>query len=406
MRALSLVPLLAAALALPLAEAAAQAPRVFTLRAEALQASRERLRAGDAALRPALERLVREADEALRLTPPAVTEKRRVPPSGDRHDYMSMGPYWWPDPTKPDGLPFIRRDGERNPEVENDYDRPRLGRVLGAVETLALARWFTGNEAYAAHAARLLRTFFLDPATRMNPHLRFGQAIPGRVDGRGIGIIETAGLTLLVDALGLLEESAEWTEADRRGMRDWLAAYLDWLRTSDHGLDEEDEHNNHGTWYDAQVVALALHLGRPDLARTILERNTRSRLQTQIAPDGRQPHELARTRSLSYSVMNLEGFSRLAELGRHVGVDLWGYRDPDGRGIRAALDFLAPYADRSRRWPDPQITPVGPAEMLPLLQRASYVLRDARYAALLRAIPADAARTHRARLLYPAPGGS
>ena len=45
-----------------------------------------------------------------------VMHKKQVPPSGDKHDYMSIGSYWWPDPSKPNGLPYIRKDGERNPE--------------------------------------------------------------------------------------------------------------------------------------------------------------------------------------------------------------------------------------------------------------------------------------------------
>ena len=69
---------------------------------------------------------------------------------------MSLGPYWWPDPNKPDGLPYIRRDGERNPEISSDYDAPRFGALTGAVTTLALAYYFSDDEKYAARAALLL----------------------------------------------------------------------------------------------------------------------------------------------------------------------------------------------------------------------------------------------------------
>ncbi|MEY4986832.1 MAG: hypothetical protein RL567_611 [Bacteroidota bacterium] len=31
--------------------------------------------------------------------------KVQTPSSGDKHDYMSQGPYWWPDTTKKDGKP-------------------------------------------------------------------------------------------------------------------------------------------------------------------------------------------------------------------------------------------------------------------------------------------------------------
>lgn len=43
-----------------------------------------------------------------------VVNKAVLPPSGDKHDYMSMAPYWWPDETKPDGLPI---------QVQRRYDK-------------------------------------------------------------------------------------------------------------------------------------------------------------------------------------------------------------------------------------------------------------------------------------------
>ena len=55
---------------------------------------------------------VPSGDLSLSDGPWSVMDKQHVPPSGDKHDYMSLGPYWWPDPDKPDGLPYIRRDGE------------------------------------------------------------------------------------------------------------------------------------------------------------------------------------------------------------------------------------------------------------------------------------------------------
>jgi hypothetical protein len=312
-----------------------------------------------------------------------------------------MAPYWWPDPAQPGGLPYVRRDGERNPEMRVDYDAPRLARLTAAVTTLSLGYYFTDDEAYAARAALLLRTWFLAPETRMNPHLRYGQRIPGITEGRAAGIIETRGLVSLVDAIGMLERSPSWTAEDARGMRDWAAAYLHWLRTSDIGKAEQSARNNHGTWYDAQVAALALYTGDEGVARATLEAD-KARIAAQIQPDGTQPYELVRTRSLAYSVMNLEGLCRLAELGRNVGVDLWSY-ESNGRSVRKALDYLAPYADPERRWPGQQITAMEPDALVLPLERAWVVFGDARYRDLLEKIRVDVVRSHRAQLLYPHP---
>src|SRR5208283_4124843 len=145
------------------------------------------------------------------------------------------------------------------------------------------------------------------------------------------------------DAAGLLAGSAAWTKKDNDALKVWLTTYLDWLLTSKNGLDEASAKNNHGTWYDVQAVRLALTVDRTDLARQIAEAAGQKRIAVQIEPDGRQPLELARTAAFGYSRFNLEALFMLATLGEHVGVDLWHYQLPDGRGLTKALDFLLPY---------------------------------------------------------------
>jgi hypothetical protein len=344
-----------------------------------------------------LDCLISQADAALQAGPFSVVDKTRLPASGNKHDYFSYGPYWWPDPGKPDGLPYIRRDGEVNPESRDAAsDRMALQAMTEAVVTLALAFHFTGRPAYAERALLLLRAWFLDPATRMNPHLAYAQAIPGRVDGRGIGIIDTTRWVTLVDALCLLKDSPIRTEADQSGMRAWFTDFVGWLLDSAHGQDEARQRNNHGTWYDAQVTAYALYLGRRDLAQRIVKASRAKRIDTQLTPDGSQPYELARTRSFSYSVYNLLALMVLARLGESVDVDLWHYRAANGASIRQAIDFLAPYADPALAWPHPQITPPQPDRLLALLSEAAYVYRDAGYLALIDKMDAAA----RANLLW------
>jgi hypothetical protein len=349
-------------------------PRVSLLDEASLLESRRQAEAGDPAIGAALAKLREEADDALDAGPFSVTQKPFVPPSGDPHDYMSVGPYWWPDPESPDGLPYIRRDGEVNPE-RLEYDNRPLSRMRAAVETLALAWFLTGHEPYAEHASTLLRAWFLDEETRMNPHLDYGQAIPGRTEGRGIGIIDTMGLPPLLDAVGLLDGSSSWTEADRRGLEAWFREYLDWLRESPLGRDEARARNNHGTWYDVQASAFALFVGEEETAWKILEEAKERRIASQIEPDGRQPHELARTKSFDYSLMNLRGMFDLATLGERVGVDLWHFESADGRGIRKALDRLVPFATGEAEWTDRQIVEPDPARLAPLLLRAAKARR-------------------------------
>jgi hypothetical protein len=352
---------------------------------------RASVRRGEARFTGALQELKTDADRALNVQPVSVMDKAITPPSGDKHDYMSQAPYWWPDPLKPDGKPYIQRDGHRNPEIQKISDHDNLGRLAGTVSTLGLAFHLTGREDYAAHATRLLRTWFLDPATRMNPHLKFGQGIPGITEGRGIGIIETRGLPDMLDGVTLLSGSSSWTVADQRGLKSWIEAYMTWLLESPHGQAEAKNGNNHETWYDVQVASFALFVGRRDVAVRVLE-GARQRIAKQIEPDGRQPRELGRTRAWDYSLFNLRAFLDLATIGDRVGVDLWSFRTADGRSLRAAIDWMIPFGVGEREWTHQQITPFRAQAIHPVLRRAARGFREPKYSAIAAKIGGGSAR--------------
>lgn len=359
-------------LALISAVQAAEVPRTFVMRGPDLVAARARLAEGDVRLAGVVAQLRSEADALLEVPPASVMDKTRVAASGNRHDYFSQAPYWWPDPTKPNGLPYWRDDGKTNPESKAGTDSIALRRTCEAVQTLGLAYWFSHDERYAQKAAKLTRVWFLDAATRMNPHLEFAQAIPGINPGRGIGIIETSRLVAVTDGLALLAGSPAWSAKDATEMAAWLSDYFHWLTTSKNGLEEAHAEgvfagNNHGSWYDAQAVNLALVLGRTDEAKRRLLAVTRERIARQIEPDGRQLLELARTKSLNYSLFNLEALAQLGRLGEHVGVDLWKFSTADGRSLRAAVRFLAPYADPAKAWLQPDLEEGDRRRILPLL---------------------------------------
>jgi len=352
-----------------------------------LLAKKQRIRSDDKLLEPALLQFRRDVQKALAIAPQSVVNKDATPPSGDKHDYMSQAPYFWPDPKSPNHLPYIRRDGERNPEINKLPDHQSMDRMVGAVETLALAYYFEADEACALKATQLLRAWFIDPATRMNPNLQYAQAIPGINTGRGIGLIETRGLTRVVDAAGLLAGSKAWSESDQRGLEQWFTKFLEWMLESKNGRDEAAAKNNHGTYYDLQVTSFALFVGKKDLATQTLEAAKQKRIAAQIEPDGRQPLELVRTKAWSYSVGNLDGLMLLATIGEKIGVDLWNYRTTDGRSIRRALDYLAPFAFAEKKWPDQQIGEWQPQILFPLIRRGAPRYRDEKYQGLMSKIP-------------------
>jgi len=379
-------------------------PRYFGVKPGALAEVKARLTAGDKSLQPALKNLLEDADAALKVPPPSVVEKKKVPPSGDKHDYMTIAPYYWPDPKQPDGLPYLRHDGKVNPESrQGDFDRGRISLMASTVETLALAYYFTGREIYAEHAAKCLRTWFLDPPTRMNPNLKYAQAVPGVNDGRGTGIIEGRNLGEAADAAGLLAGSPAWTSENDAALRQCLNTYFDWLLTSKPGREEANAKNNHGSFYDVQAMRLALILGKSDVARQIAEAAKQKRILVQIEPDGRQPLELERTASLSYSRFNLEALFALATMAEYVGVDLWHCQLAGGQNaLPKALDFLLPYVtDSSQKWPYEQIKNVSRDDFGPLLRQAAVVYREPKYEKMLSEFPDTAGK--RLQLLHPVP---
>lgn len=393
------------------APAAEAPPALVVLDAQALARSAQRLRTQDAALQPSYQALLRRADNALAVPERSVTHKTTTPPSGDKHDYMSMGPYWWPNPATPNGLPYVRRDGQRNPQVAGEgMDVDRLYALLADVRDLALAYHFTHDPRYAHKTAAALRTWFLTPATRMNPHLRFGQAIPGIVDGRGIGLIDTRDLWWVIDAVALIAPSAALAPPELAALRQWFAAFSQWMQHSEPGREEAVANNNHGMFYDAQLAAYLVFTGERAQARQLVGDAQTKRLASQIARDGRLPLELERTRPFHYTVFTLEAANRLARIGQLLSpldakqpLDVWAF-EREGRSLRAAIDFVAQTVVTPKGWTyATSVEPTPPlAIALPVLLQAQAAYGEARYRAAVQALQ-PLTRDDLAWLLWPTP---
>ena len=376
----------------------AQTPNVLLLNPEHILAQKELFQKGDPKLIKEVNVVISQADKVLHEDPASVMQKTIVPPSGTKHDYMSLAPYFWPDPTKPDGLPYIRKDGEINPEVKNISDSELFSELETCCKFLSLAYYFTGDEKYAAKETQLISYWFLAPESKMNPNLNYAQAIRGVNDGRGIGIIESRCLANLADWMTLLTGSASFNTTDQNGMKKWYAEYLGWLQTSENGKDEKKSKNNHGTNYDVQIVALALFTGNSELAKKILN-DAKKRIDLQIEADGKQPLELTRTKAYDYSTLNLTAWFDLATMGDRVNINLWQYATPAGGTIRKALDWLIPYTVENKQGGNQQIVPYNLDDLYPLLIIAGAKYNDKHYSKEAGSIPFDH-ETNLADLLY------
>ncbi|MEO6612241.1 MAG: alginate lyase family protein [Chitinophagaceae bacterium] len=329
-------------------------PVMFALNGPALERNKDRIGISDPLIMPAYKQLLKDADKALQFGPVSVMEKKNDPPSGDKHDYMSLAPYFWPDPAKPGGLPYIRKDGQTNPEVQEYKDKEYMPKLCEMVYTLGLAYFFSGDKLYAEHAAKLLRVWFLDSATRMNPNLNFGQAIKGVNTGRGAGMIDTRHFVKVVDAIGLLQGSKSWSAKDQQGMQQWFSDFLVWMQTSKNGMDEMKAENNHGAWYDAQRLAMALFTNNAELAKkTVL--NAQDRLDKQMDNNGSLPKEMERTTSLHYTVFALEAFFTIASMAEKTGIDYWAYTSPSGKSLKKGFEAIKPYISQEKKWEGEQI---------------------------------------------------
>jgi len=355
-------------------------PQLMTIDYDHLLEIRESIFEKSPLYQAAYQRLCREAEEALKHPIYSVVDKNNLPPSGDRQDYMSQAPYWWPDPEEPDGLPYIRKDGIRNPEVSADnFDKNRLVSMGEDVNALTLAWFFSGNREYADRASGLVRGWFLDTETAMNPNLNFAQSIPGITDGRGIGIIDTRIFIEIIESVKILEESKSWSRADSKQLQGWFTEYLYWLENSENGKDEKGKENNHGTWYDVQTAYYAMYTGNTERAREIVRSAGEVRIDTQIDSLGRQDYELSRTRAYGYSVFNLEALVYLGKIGELTGVDLWKYKSPCDANIKLALDYILNYVDSLEEWPHQQITQVEWTRLIPVVMEAERVYEDPEY---------------------------
>jgi len=296
-------------------------------------------------------RILRAANRYLSEKPITIAAYVSPRSAGGKHDYFSEGDYWWPDPANPNG-PYIRRDGYSNPDNFNEH-RHALIRLSVQMPALAAAWMLTREKRYASQAAKHLRAWFLDPATLMNPHLQYAQAIKGITTGRGIGIIDTIHLVEVARAIPVLTESRVLGDAERNGIRKWFADYLHWMTTSSHGQEEREAANNHGTCWAMQVAEFARLTSNGELKSYCRDRFKTVIAPHQIAPDGSFPEELRRTKPYNYSLFNLDAMSTLCQILSTPEDNLFAFQLSDGRGMRRVFEFMYPFIADKKSWPYP-----------------------------------------------------
>ena len=339
------------------------------------------------------ERIFKAADAALTLKPLSITYARSPLSEGGLNDFFSMSDYFWPDPAKPDGKPYIQRDGESNPANFNGH-RFAVMNLRDNVAALAAAYVLEGDERYASKAAELLRVFFVDAETRMNPSLEYAQVMVGKpAPTRGIGLIDTLHLIEVPMAILALEKSKAFTPELTTGLKQWFGDYLRWLTTSPRGKDEGSRTNNHAVAYWLQVAAFN-QLVRDEALSAECRRQFKEKfVSDQMAADGSFPRELSRTKPYAYSIFQLDNMATLCVLLSTPTDNLWRYETKDGKSMGRAMAYLFPFLKDKSTWPlkpDAQSWEGWPVRQSSLLFGGA-ALDEQKYLGLWRSLKPDPA---------------
>ncbi len=380
---------------------AGRGPDTIIFSPKALVKAKQRVHARDARVMPAFEKLIAQADRAMRAPAEAVVLKPGPPPGGDKHDYWSLSPDWWPNPNSASGKPYTWRDGQLNPEAMSEkYDRNRMKRMSTDALTLALAYYLTGSEEYAGKGTALIWSWCCDSVTKTRPTLEFAHSRPGETSGHYSGIIETRDLIKVAEAARLLEPSQAWSKVVSKKTIKWFTQYAKWLQKNQFGHLESRAPNHHSIWYAAQLAVFAHFTGQTHLARSLIGAATPRLIGFQVAPNGTMPAELKRSRSRYYSFFTLEALFILAAVGERVNVDIWNWKDDSGTSLKTAMDMLAPYISSDTPWPHGKTGEFDPFLFTPLFHRAALVYKDTSYLDYLTALPPGKLLTDRAQLFY------
>jgi len=300
-----------------------------------------------------VRRLRAEAEKRLKEGPWTVTSDRPNDPTIEPHEYYSEAPYWWPDPENP-SAPYVRKDGQANPD-RFLANKTALNSMCDAVFTLGAAAFLLDDTRYAQRAVRIINTWFINPKTRMNPDLEYSQAIPGTNTGRAAGVLDGRVFIRAIQGMEFLAQTGAWDPKERAAVRKWFEEYLRWLTESKQSLEEKNATNNHASWWTAQVASVATFVENAPVERMAFEHYRTRIFPRQIRADGSAPREEMRTKSLSYSVFNLEAFATVCRIAQVQGVDLWTLRANNGATIATIVDYLHPYLADPKRWSKEQI---------------------------------------------------
>ena len=373
------------------AQKPAELPKVYTLDANLLLDARQKALSCDASMTKTVGSILKKADKMLTERSVAVTDKSEYAlriSKANPHDYVSSSIYFWPDSTN-ENNPWKRIDGKFNIEFQNKFDFPVRAEMINRITNLTLAWWFTNKKEYAQKAVEQIKVWFINKETFMNPNMDRAQFVPNdpkRGWGSCYGILDAERFANVLNSVGLLKFSSEWSDKDNKALQNWYVLFNKWLMESKNGKEESIQLNNHGVSYDITLGSGLLFVNDTAAARKLFTDAKTKRIDVQIEPDGSMPRELARAGSFHYTCVNLDAFTRLALVAEKAGVDLWNYQSADNRSLKNAFRFVYPYLNGTKKWEFRES--VEPKKMFEPFWQASSRIPEAKEVLKLNILPA------------------
>ena len=295
--------------------------------------------------------VVQYTEGILRQKPVAVTDKE-VSLSGNKHNYESLSPYWWPDPKNPGG-PYIARDGQTNPETKQ-YDSPRLITLRSNLVYCSKAFYITGDIRYYDYFCRQLDTWFIDKDTRMTPHFEYSQFVPGRNNGRGNpqGMSEAYNFNNILESIRLVNSVKDIGKKRMKALQAWFRDFAEWMQESDYGLGTQSFQNGQVLTFDTTLYNIFIFTGQKSERQAIFDAFPEKRVNKNIASDGKIPESLRRTKGFFYTVSSLQRFVDFATLAKADGNSLPG--ESIAR-IQKAFDYITQFEDNRSAFPYSEI---------------------------------------------------
>lgn len=276
---------------------------------------------------------------------PTITKYPALMSKGSIHDYYSNGSYWWPNPKTANNLPYIRKDGQLNP---NNFTKHKDLLLKLSIDSSVLYRAYhlTKERKYIEKLEKNLHTFFVNPNTKMNPSLNYSQAIPGICEGRSIGLIDTLQLIDIPVITLEMERNELFSKETIKGLKSWFSEYSNWLINSDFGKTESKEKNNHSITYFAELSSFSLLSSNREEIQNMIIDAFKNQLIYQMKDGGFFPLELKRTRPFGYSIFVVDNLATIALLASKKN-DLWDYSNV----LKKAIYTLLPYIKDKNSWP-------------------------------------------------------